>query len=81
MNINYIRWLSKHGKIKEDRKSVERNYKAVAREVKLYAKQGYRFAYYRNFIHPNNIERLRTEGFKVRFEGKGQNWARWEITW
>ena len=44
MNINYIRWLSKHGKIREDRKSVERNYKAVAREVKLYAKQGHRFA-------------------------------------
>jgi hypothetical protein len=81
MNINYIRWLSKHGKIKEDKKSVERNYKAVAREVKSYAKQGYRFAYYRNFIHPNNIERLRTEGFHIRYEGKGQNWARWEITW
>lgn len=81
MNINYIRWLSKHGKIKEDKKKVIRNYKAVARTIKSYAREGYRFAYYRNYIENENVERLRQEGFQVRFEGKGQNWARWEIKW
>lgn len=80
MNISYIRWLSKHGKIKEDKKKVVKNYRAVARAIKSYAREGHRFAYYRSHIEDENVERLRQEGFQVRFEAMAQS-SRWEIKW
>lgn len=81
MNIDFIRWLSRHGKVKYAKKRINKNYKIICRKVKCAAKEGLFHTYYRNPIYTENIERLKDEGFIVELEGKGQSWQRWRIEW
>ena len=61
----WLSFLSKHGKVRENKKALRRNWKAICSVMAMYAREGRYYADYHGFIYEENLERLAAKGFEL----------------
>ena len=78
----WFSFLSKHGKVKTERKNLRRNWRAVRSVIAMYAREGNWYAYYHGYIYEENLVRLELEGFKLTKERNELSHSIfWTISW
>ena len=74
------RW-STNGKVEQEWKTIRRNWKAIVAAIRSYAKEGSLHAYYRGYVHEENLAKLELEGFYVEKQVNPLGSVRWFISW
>ena len=79
--LEWMRWLSKHGKVHEKKRAEKQNWKAVRSTICRYAREGRYYAYYHEYLYDCNRYKLIEKGFEVEKQQCPLGSVRWKISW